>query len=80
MICAAVDSARLPADRSAEVSRQLDDLQYDLDFLRVSNGAHNIHYADAITRSLVEQLSSLTQELNIENLELELPEPLDPLE
>ena len=77
---AAVDSAKLPADRPAAVSRQLDDLQYDLNFLRVSNGVHNIHYADAITRSLVEQLSSLAQELKIEDLQLELPAPLDPSE
>lgn len=76
---AAVGAAELPADRPAAISQQLDNLQYDLNFLRVSNGVHNIHYADALTRSLVEQLSSLAQELKIDDLQLELPGPLEPL-
>jgi hypothetical protein len=67
--------AELPADRASEISLKLDDLQNDLSFLRVGNGVHNIHYADTLTRALVEQLTSFCDELRIEKPEIELPEP-----
>jgi hypothetical protein len=73
-----VGSAELPADRASEISRKLDDLQNDLSFLHVGNGVHNIHYADTLTRALVEQLTSLCDELQIEEPEITLPQPSTP--
>ena len=70
-----VGSAELPADRASEISLKLDDLQNDLSFLRVGNGVHNIHYADTLTRALVEQLTSFCDELRIEKPEITLPQP-----
>jgi nitrate/TMAO reductase-like tetraheme cytochrome c subunit len=76
----AITTAELPTDESAALTKRLNDLQYDLSFLRISNGVHNIHYADTITRSLIEQLISMAEQLQIEDLGLAAPEPLDPTE
>jgi hypothetical protein len=67
-------SADLPADRADAISQQLDQLQHDLDFLRVGNGIHNIHYADTLTRALVEQISALCRELEMDEPQITLPE------
>lgn len=74
----ALGAAELPTDRATEMSLKLDDLQIDLSFLHVGNGAHNIHYADTLTRALVEQLTFLCDELQIEKPEITLPEPTTP--
>ena len=70
----AFSSADLAEDRTAAISQQLDELQHDLDFLRIGNGIHNIHYADSLTRMLVEQLSGLCRELEIDEPQITLPE------
>jgi predicted CXXCH cytochrome family protein len=72
----AIGPAGLPADQSTALTQKLEDLQYDLNFLRVSNGVHNIHYADTITRSLIEQLNAIAEQLQIEDLGLTAPEAL----
>ena len=53
---------------------ELDDLQADLSFLRVGNGAHNIHYASSLTRMLLDQLATLCHELKIAEPEVTLPD------
>jgi hypothetical protein len=73
----ALESAHLEADRSAAVRAQLERLQDDLNFLRVGNGIHNIHYASTLTRALVEQLSSLSHELKIDKPSVTLPEKME---
>ena len=71
---AALDAAELDADRTAAMTQQLEKLQDDLNFLRVGNGIHNIHYAGSLTRALVQQLSALCRELEIEEPNIALPE------
>jgi nitrate/TMAO reductase-like tetraheme cytochrome c subunit len=70
----AAAAADLPDDRQTEIRRQLDDLQHDLDFLRAGNGIHNIHYADTLTRALVDQLSAVCRELELDEPQITLPE------
>jgi hypothetical protein len=70
----AFTSADLPADRSDAISQQLDELQHDLEFLRLGNGIHNIHYADTLTRALVERISGLCRELEVDEPQITLPE------
>ncbi|MDH3718383.1 MAG: NapC/NirT family cytochrome c [Planctomycetota bacterium] len=62
------------AARLKEITAQLRDLEHDLNFLRVGNGVHNIHYADALTRSLIEELVAVCRELKIEEPEIVLPD------
>lgn len=73
----AMTAAELSPDRAAEVADTLDELQYDLNFLRVGNGVHNIHYADTLTRGLVEKMSTLCRELNLDEPQIDLPEPME---
>lgn len=75
-IRAALPGAELSADRSRTMAAQLDDVVHDLAFLRVGNGIHNIHYADYLTRNLVNRLTELCQEVKIEVPEIALPEQL----
>lgn len=70
----AAKTAELPAGRAAAVATQLENLQHDVTFLRAGNGVHNIHYADTLTRALVEQLSALCRELQLDEPQITLPE------
>lgn len=70
---AALESAKLAADRLAAIRVQLNDLEVDLGFLRIGNDIHNIHYASTLTRALVDQLSALCRELKIDEPEIVLP-------
>ncbi len=74
----AVKTAELPAERAAAMATQLENLQHDLTFLRAGNGVHNIHYADTLTRALVDQLTALCRELQIDAPTITLPEPAEP--
>ncbi len=65
----------LDAERSAGMSEQIDDIESDLQFLRIGNGIHNIHYASTLTRGLVERITSLCQELNLAPPDVTLPSP-----
>jgi predicted CXXCH cytochrome family protein len=70
----ALDAADLDADRTVAMTQQLEKLQDDLNFLRIGNGIHNIHYAGSLTRALVQQLSALCRELEIDEPNIALPE------
>ena len=54
-------------------NEKLNDIESDLAFLRIGNGIHNIHYASTLTRTLVEELSALCDELNIARPQIDLP-------
>lgn len=74
----ALESANLDAEQRATDAAQLDRLQDDLEFLRVGNGVHNIHYANTLTRELLKELSSLCRRLQIDEPEVTLPEEMEP--
>ena len=76
----AIQTADLDADRKDAVPEQLDKLQDDLNFLRVGNGVHNIHFADTLTRTLVKQLSALCRELEIDEPNVALPKEAEKTE
>jgi nitrate/TMAO reductase-like tetraheme cytochrome c subunit len=69
-----LDATDLDADQAAAITLRLNKLQDDLNFLRVGNGIHNIHYAGTLTKALVEQLSTICRELDIDEPKLGLPE------
>lgn len=71
----AMPDAGVSPERSQAIAKELDDILHDLTFLRVGNGIHNLHYADFLTRSLVDRLTELCRELKIEVPEIALPEP-----
>jgi predicted CXXCH cytochrome family protein len=73
----AIPAANLEAARAAEVGQRLQDLEADLQFLRVGNSIHNMHYADSLVRALVEHLRTISRELNIEEPAIEMPQELD---
>jgi hypothetical protein len=70
---AALESADLPQDRSDAITAQLDDLRHDVDFLQTANDIHNIHYARALIQAIIERLSALCSELEIEEPNIVLP-------
>jgi hypothetical protein len=67
-------AAELEATQSATINEQLSRLQNDLDFLRIANGIHNIHYASTLTHALVDQIASLCSELDMDVPKATLPE------
>jgi predicted CXXCH cytochrome family protein len=69
----AVRVANLDETRTAEVTQGLRDLEDDLQFLRVGNSIHNMHYADSLTRALVDKLRAICRELNIAEPAVNLP-------
>jgi predicted CXXCH cytochrome family protein len=69
----AVAEAALDESRRAEVSQRLRDLDEDLQFLRVGNSIHNMHYADSLTLALVDKLRAICRELNIPEPTINLP-------
>jgi predicted CXXCH cytochrome family protein len=73
----AIPAANLDSTRAAEVAGRLRDLEADLQFLRVGNSIHNMHYADSLVRALVENLRAVSGELNIEAPAIEMPQELD---
>ena len=77
---AALDSAELEEVQAAAIRAQLVNLRHDLDFLRVGNGIHNIHYAGTLARAVAEQVSSLCRQLEVEEPKVVLPEKAERLE
>jgi hypothetical protein len=73
----AIPAANLQAARAAEFGQRLRDLEADLQFLRVGNSIHNMHYADSLVRALVEHLRAISRELHIEEPAIEMPQELD---
>ena len=69
----AVRAANLDETRTAEITQRLRDLEDDLQFLRVGNSIHNMHYADSLTRALVDKLRAICRELNIAEPAVNLP-------
>jgi predicted CXXCH cytochrome family protein len=72
----AIPAAGVDETRGAEITRRLQDLDADLQFLRVGNSIHNMHYADSLVRALVESLRGISRELNIDEPAIELPQEL----
>ncbi len=69
----ALAEAKLPDDRAAAITQELDRLQSDLAFVRKANDIHNIHYASKLIRALVEQLSEICRTLKAPQPKIQLP-------
>jgi len=69
----AVGGAGLDEMRAAEITQRLRDLDDDLQFVRVGNSIHNMHYADSLIRALVDKLGAICRELNIVEPTISLP-------
>ncbi len=72
--------ANLDETRTAEIEKKLGELADDLNFIRVGNSIHNVHYAASLIGELVKQLSVICRELNIEEPQVVLPTEIDLLE
>jgi hypothetical protein len=57
----------------AEITQRLHDLEDDLQFLCVGNSIHNMHYADSLTRALVDKLRAVCSDLGIDEPMVNLP-------
>jgi predicted CXXCH cytochrome family protein len=69
----AISAANFEEPRSAEITQQIRDLEDDLQFLRVGNSIHNLHYADSLSRVLMDNVRNLCRELDIPEPAIELP-------
>jgi predicted CXXCH cytochrome family protein len=70
----AIPAANLDEARATDISQQLGNFEGDLQFLRVGNTIHNMHYADSLVRALVEHLKAVCRELNIDEPAIEMPQ------
>lgn len=71
----ALPAAKLPEDRLAAAKKRVDEFQADLDFLRLGNDIHNIHYAAGLNRALVDRVAELDRELGVAPPKVSLPPP-----
>jgi len=55
------------------ITQRLRDLDDDLQFIRVGNSIHNMHYADSLIRALVDKLRAICRELNVPEPTINLP-------
>src|SRR3990172_5846603 len=69
----ALGVAGLDEAHTAALTQRLRDLDDDLQFLRVGNSIHNMHYADSLTRAVVDELGAICRDLNIEEPTINLP-------
>jgi predicted CXXCH cytochrome family protein len=69
----ALTAANLDESKATEIAQRLGDLQDDLEFLRVGNSIHNMHYADSLTRALVDKLRAVYRDLSIAEPTFNLP-------
>jgi predicted CXXCH cytochrome family protein len=76
----AVSAANLDETRAAEMTRRFRDLDDDLQFLRVGNSIHNMHYADSLIRALVDNLRAVCRDLNIAEPTINLPKAVGQVE
>jgi len=76
----AASGAGFDAARTAEITQFLGELEADLQFLRVGNSIHNMHYADSLIRSLVDKLRVMCRELNVVEPTVNLPTGTGPVE
>ncbi len=70
----ALEAGQLDADRATAIRVQLAEMQHDIDFLQTANGVHNIHYASALIREVLQRLGALCDELSVEKPDITLPE------
>ncbi len=68
-------SAKVAEARRTELEKLLAGLKNDLDFVQRGNDIHNIHYAAALMKSLLDRTHSLCQELGVAEPRIELPQP-----
>jgi predicted CXXCH cytochrome family protein len=69
----ALPSAAIAADRRADLAVELKNLQHDLDFVRVGNDVHNVHYAAKVNQSVVSQITAICREVNVPAPKVTLP-------
>ena len=69
----ALPAAGLDETRTAQVAQRLRDLEDDLQFIRVGNSIHNMHYADSLIRALVDKLRAICRELKMTEPTINLP-------
>jgi predicted CXXCH cytochrome family protein len=72
-----IPTAKLDEAQTTQISKRLRDLEDDLQFLRVGNSIHNMHYADSLLRALLENLRAICLELKIAEPAIEPPKKLD---
>ena len=72
-IRAAAKSAQLAPGRAAALQTDLGGLQHDLDFLRVGNDVHNMHYATKLNHAVADRISALCRELGLAEPTFDLP-------
>jgi hypothetical protein len=70
----ALQTAVIPAQQRTELTSQLADIQHDLEFLRVGNGIHNVHYASTLTRVAAEKLAAVHEALQLPPPRITLPD------
>lgn len=69
----ALEDANLEAERKTELTTSLQELEKDLQFIKVGNSIHNMHYADSMLRNLVDKLQVICRDLNITEPAVNLP-------
>lgn len=69
----ALAASELDEPGKTEISQRLQDVEADLQFLRVGNSIHNMHYADSLIQALIEKLRSVCRDLGIEEPTPNLP-------
>ena len=78
-ITKALETATLPADRATAVKAELGEIQHDVNFLRVANDIHNMHYASKLEETLLAHVATLCHELKIPEPQVKLPPALKEL-
>ena len=69
----ALPSPDCPRTARLALAKELRDAQHDLDFLRVGNDVHNMHYATKLNQALVERVAALCRELKVAEPKVALP-------
>ena len=59
------------------MTAELGNVQHDLNFLRVGNDVHNMHYATKLNQALVDRVSALCRELKVAEPKVTLPTPME---
>jgi len=65
------------APDSPKMQERLAEMQNDLNFIRVGNGIHNIHYATSLLRELVSELQQVSRELGLAAPSIPFPQEAD---
>jgi nitrate/TMAO reductase-like tetraheme cytochrome c subunit len=70
----ALATAGPSSDQGLRLGEQLTEIQHDVDFLRIGNDIHNLHYASTLAEALVTQLVAVSEELGIKKPQIALPD------